>query len=523
MNPTETSQRPVDKPKISTRGIVLAAVGLAIFVAVTATLINRRSDSSNHDIETERTDSSSIQLANFQADGAPSTDATGAETAEGTELLELPESRWEVSGIQLQPVQRGAFETTVRLTGKVSLNQDRVAHIYPMVEGIVESVSVGLGQQVKAGQLLATIHSREIGEAKLKLFQSRLKLEMATAKHAMQTEISNNVRDLVKALRDKMPIEQIEVAFRSRPMGEFRERLLTAYSSYTKSQADVSRLQGIANSGAVSGKTLLNAEANRNADQATFQSRLEEVEHGLRMSTLLSSQLLKETETQAAVAETTLHILGVRDEELKKIDPAEQGEGISHYLLRAPFDGTVLTKDVVLSEQVRPDVMLLSIADLSTVWILTDLYQEHIPLLASLAGQTIHLHSESWPDQTFEAEVFFAGETMDESTRTISMRAIADNAEHLLKPGMFVTVDLSAVTQQDVLQVPLPAIQEHEGQKFVFIHRGEAQFERRNVRVGTANETSITIKQGLEPEESVVVQGGFILKSQMLADLMGEE
>ncbi|QDV66653.1 Cobalt-zinc-cadmium resistance protein CzcB [Rosistilla carotiformis] len=523
MNPTETSQRPAHQPTLSARGIALSVLCLLLFLLIAAMFINRRGESHDHAVGTQQADATPIQLANFEADDVTSAGATDAGNADRTELLELPESRWEVSGIQLRPVERGAFETTVRLTGKVSLNQDRVAHIYPMVEGIVESVSVGLGQQVKAGQLLATIHSREIGEAKLKLFQSRLQLEMATAKHEMQTEIANNVRDLVKALRERMPIEQIEVAFRSRPMGEYRERLLTAYSSYTKSQADVSRLQGIANSGAVSGKTLLSAEANRNADQATFQSRLEEVEHGLRMSSLLSSQLLKETETQAAVAETTLHILGVRDEELKKIDPAEQGEGISHYLLRAPFDGTVLTKDVVLSEQVRPDVMLLSIADLSTVWILTDLYQEHIPLLASLAGQTIHLHSESWPDQTFEAEVFFAGETMDESTRTISMRAIADNAEHLLKPGMFVTVDLSAVTQQDVLQVPLTAIQEHEGQKFVFIHRGEAQFERRNVRVGTANERSITIKQGLEPDESVVVQGGFILKSQMLADLMGEE
>ncbi len=112
---------------------------------------------------------------------------------------------------------------------------------------------------------------------------------------------------------------------------------------------------------------------------------------------------------------------------------------------------------------------------------------------------------------------------MDESTRTISMRAIADNAEHLLKPGMFVTVDLSGIAQQNALQVPLTAIQEHEGQKFVFVHRGEDQFVRRDIVVGSANESSVMIKEGLQPDESVVVEGGFILKSQMLAELMGEE
>ncbi len=522
MNSPAPHQLASRKQGISSRHFVLGVISIIAFAATIGAFLMRRYDLSQLPIGQRTNASASIQLATLKDANAVTSDAAAEESAAPT-TLELPQDRWEVSGIVLQPARISPFAMTVRLTGKVSLNQDRVAHIFPMVEGTVEDVSVGLGETVHAKQLLATIHSREIGEAKLKLFQTRLQLEMAMTKHELQTEVNGNVTDLIKALREKMPIEKIETSFRSRPMGEYRERLLAAYSNYTKSQADVSRLQNITDSGAVSGKTLLSAEANRNADLATFQSRLEEVEYGLRMSSLLSSQALKETETQAAVAETSLHILGVSDDELKKIDPAEQGEGISHYLLRAPFDGTVLTKDVVLSEQVRPDVMLLSIADLSTVWILADLYQEHIPLLESLTDQTIHLHSESWPDRTFDAKVFFAGETMDESTRTISMRAIADNSQRLLKPGMFVTVDLSGIAKQDALQIPLSAIQEHEGQKFVFVHRGDTQFERRNIAVGSANESSITIEDGLVPDESVVVQGGFILKSQMLADLMGEE
>ncbi len=516
---TIASQKPAPaKLATASRRILLGAVAIASIASAAGAIAMRSYDARRHETAAAENEADPTWLMK-QQETATTTEKPNASS--GT--LKLPQDRWAVSGIELQPTRMGPFSTTVHLTGKVSLNQDRVAHIFPMVEGTVESVSVGLGETVKAEQLLATIHSREIGESKLKLFQARLQLEMAKTKHELQTEVARNVDDLLEALRENMPIEKIEAAFRSRPMGEYRERLLAAYSNYTKSQADVSRLQDISNSGAVSGKTLLSAEASRNADLATFQSRLEEVGYGLRMSTLLSSQSLKETETQAAVAETSLHILGVSDEELTKIDPVEQGQGISHYLLRAPFDGTVLTKDVVLSEQVRPDVMLLSIADLSTVWILADLYQEHIPLLNSLADQTVHLHSESWPDRTFEARVFFAGETMDESTRTISMRATADNAEHLLKPGMFVTVDLSGIAQQNALQVPLTAIQEHEGQKFVFVLRGEDQFVRRDIVVGSANELSIMIKEGLQPDESVVVEGGFILKSQMLAELMGEE
>lgn len=519
MNRSDLSpeKNPPDRKRPPWSVVVLIALASAVIGALA---IRRDSGASATDANTTN-DPTGVRLTSMsgeQADPLPT-----ASLDPSTDQLILPQSRWQASGIQLQPARRSSFSTTVRLTGKVSLNQDRIAHIYPMVDGTVERVSVGLGEVVKADQLLATIHSREIGEAKLTLVQARLQLELARSRHALQTEVASNVSDLTKSLRNQMPIEEIELAFRNRPMGEHREHLLAAYSKYLKSAADVSRLQGISQSGAVSGKQLLAAEANRNADLATYQSRLEETEHGLKTSTLLSSQKLKEAQTQVAVAETSLRILGCRDEELEQIDLEDQGEAISHYSIRAPFDGTVLTKDVVLSEQVRPDVMLLSIADLSTVWITADLYQEHIPLLESLTEQTIQLHSDVWPDQVFEAKVFFAGETMDESTRTISMRAITDNPNHQLKPGMFVTVNLPGVARPDVLQVPLSAVQEHAGETFVFVHRDADRFERRVVQLGPSNEASVVVAAGLQPEESVVVDGGFILKSQMLADLMGEE
>ncbi len=178
-----------------------------------------------------------------------------------------------------------------------------------------------------------------------------------------------------------------------------------------------------------------------------------------------------------AVAETSLQILGCTQEDLRLVDPKKQGEGISHYSIRAPFDGTVLTKDVVLSEQVRPDVMLLSIADLSTVWITADIYEEHVPLLSSLGNQRIRFHNEAWPDKVFEATVFYTGEIMDEATRTISMRAIADNEQHLSETRHVRRRRVAGRRQGEVLQVPLTALQEHEGQPFVFIHRQEDQFE----------------------------------------------
>src|SRR5690606_32232504 len=113
--------------------------------------------------------------------------ATGVQTE-----LTLPKDQWKASGLQIEKVQRRPFSKTLHLTGKVSINQDRLAHIFSIVEGTVEDVKVRLGQSVKQDDLLAVIHSREIGAAKLQLYQARLQLELANARNDMQSRIVSN-------------------------------------------------------------------------------------------------------------------------------------------------------------------------------------------------------------------------------------------------------------------------------------------------------------------------------------------
>ncbi len=453
---------------------------------------------------------------------SPSNDQASGKAASDAVVV-LPEEQWRAAGIKIEPVEHGSLENTLRLTGKISLNEDRIAHIYSMVEGTVSDVPVSLGQHVQANDLLAVIHSREVGEAKLQLYQDRLQVELTNIQHDMQTRIAANANELLDALRKDTGIEEIERQFRDRPMDDYRERVVAAYAAYLKSEADVARLEGISETGAVSGKQLLTARANRNADQATFQSRIEQIQHELHTSTVMSSQAVKMADAKALVSATSLRILNVPANEIEEIDPVSQGETISHYAIRAPFEGTVLTKDVVLSEQIRPDVLLFSIADLSTVWVTANIYEEHLPLLDSFKNQTIKLRNDALPDGKFTAKVFYTGDVMDEATRTISLRAIADNSGRHLKPGMFVNIELPSTRATQSILIPSSAVQDHEGKTFVFVLRGANEFHRRDVKLGRENETSVVVEQGLREGDSVVVQGGFILKSQLLADLMGEE
>ncbi len=442
--------------------------------------------------------------------------------ASPTSIL-IPKNQWSSAGIRIETVRRRPFSKTLQLTGKIALNQDRIAHIYSMVDGTVESVSTSLGQQVEQDEVLAVIHSREIGSAKLQLYQARLQQELAIIQNSLQSAIAENANELLTALRDRTDIQEIERRFRDRPMGDYRERALASYSAFLKSDADVTRLQGVSQTGAVPGSLILAATANRNADQATFQSRIEQIQYELKTSTLMTSQAVKEADAKVLVGETNLKILSVSAEEIDQIDPAKQGESLSHYLIRAPFDGTILTKDVVLREQVRSDVMLLSIADLSTVWVTANIYEENLPMLDSFKDQTITLRSEWLPDHAFTAKVFYTGEVMDEASRTISLRAVADNTEHRLKPGMFVKIELPVPQQGEPIVVPESAVQEHEGKRFVFVVQGDGSFVRRDVSVGPSHESSVVITKGLREGEAIVAGGGFVVKSKLLAELMGEE
>jgi multidrug efflux pump subunit AcrA (membrane-fusion protein) len=87
---------------------------------------------------------------------------------------------------------------------------------------------------------------------------------------------------------------------------------------------------------------------------------------------------------------------------------------------------------------------------------------------------------------------------------------------------MFVNIELPSLTVNDVLQVPLTAVQNYEGKTFLFVHQGGEAFERRNVTLGRRSAEGVEILQGVQQNDNVVVSGGFALKSQILADLVSE-
>jgi len=436
-------------------------------------------------------------------------------------LVELPRQKWPVAGLRVQPVELGRLDQNLWITGKLTVNEDRLAHIYSLVEGIINKVEVRFGQDVKQGDVLAVVDSKEVGSAKLKLYGDRLKAEFAKVNNAWNQKINRNTQDLIAALRGKPRITALETLFANKPMGEYRQQLVSAYANLYKSQADYQRLKPLADRGVMAGKQVLAAKAVFEASQATFLALLEQLKFTAWQQALRSEQELQQAERSVAVSRSQLYILGYRASDLTNIDPVAQGEGISHFQIRAPFDGTVIGKDVVLAERVGPGNQLFELADLSTVWVQADIYQKDLPKIKKL-GDTLRFRATS-SDHEHQAKIFYTGDVLDPETRTIRLNAVVANPDRHLKPGMFVEVAIPGETLRDVLTVPAAALLEIDHQTIVFVHKGGDQFERRDVTVGATGDGRVQILTGLEPGESVAVAGGFSLKSEMLKDLMTDD
>jgi cobalt-zinc-cadmium efflux system membrane fusion protein len=497
---------------VVSRSRVLLTIGsilLGLFVAGAAFAYWRYSDGHEAAAREEDADVHSHKpVAEAPEEGLPSE-------------VSLPESAWKVAGLRMADATTKPEASFLDITGKVKLNDDRVAHLFPMVGGRIEETYVKFGDRVKKGDPLVLIHSQAVGDAKLALYEHRLARESAQIKNEWDQKVAKNLTDLIAEVRRGAPLDELDLQFRTRPMGRYRETLLSAYAGAYKSRADFERLSSL-DAGTIAGKQLLAAEVIYEVDQVSLQATLEQIEQEARYEAQLSEQAFRQAESQVAVDAARLAILGYEPSDVESIDPSALGETLSHYVLKAPFDGAVVSKDAALMEQVTPDREILRLADLSTVWISMDVFEKHLSFLDNWRGRDVSVRTEVWGEREFPAQIFAAGDVVDESTRTVSMVASAENADGSLRPGMFVTVRTENRSGNEAVTIPRSAVLEHEGRPFVFVHLAGDRFARRDVTIRSTTEKEAVIEEGLAAGEPVVVEGGFALKSRALASLLEE-
>jgi Cu(I)/Ag(I) efflux system membrane fusion protein len=193
------------------------------------------------------------------------------------------------------------------------------------------------------------------------------------------------------------------------------------------------------------------------------------------------------------------------------IDAIERtGEPSRRVTVFAPRSGVVVNRGVTVGTSVDPSTTLLTIADLSRVWVLAEVPEAHIPGIR--VGTTAHLDFPASGRQSFSARADFLYPTLTERTRTLRVRFSVANPGGGLRPGLYGTAAFESAGQP-VITVPRDAVVDTGIQQHVFVAIGD-RFEPRAVTLGVQLANRVEVRSGLETGERIVAAGVFLLDSE---------
>src|ERR1700681_4274672 len=220
---------------------------------------------------------------------------------------------------------------------------------------------------------------------------------------------------------------------------------------------------------------------------------------------------------QIAVDRDRIHLedtLGVPAD----LPPDRHDENADLIPIIAPGSGYILDKKVTPGTTVQPSTDTFVIGELSQVWMLASVRQENLADLRVGQPATVTLPGE--PGERFPGKITNLGQELDKTTRVMKVRIVLNNPGMKLKPEMLADAELPVGKHKPMLLVPSEAIQEINGQNSIFVRTAADHFAIRPVRIGETAGGRTPIFEGLKPGEQVVVQGSFVLKSQLLRSSM---
>jgi cobalt-zinc-cadmium efflux system membrane fusion protein len=187
--------------------------------------------------------------------------------------------------------------------------------------------------------------------------------------------------------------------------------------------------------------------------------------------------------------------------------------------VRSPFAGTVVEMETAIGESVAPGSHLFTVADLETLWIELSIPESRI--YQAQIGAQVEARFDGLPGTMFKGRIFQVGASLDEHSRILKALAEVNNPGLRLKAGMFGHVRILSGVESQVLSVPADAVQSIEGDAYLFVYLEKDLFELRRVEAGAQDGGLITIRFGLSPDDRVVTNQGFALKSEVLKARLG--
>jgi cobalt-zinc-cadmium efflux system membrane fusion protein len=372
--------------------------------------------------------------------------------------------------IQVERSSLRSLPFVIDASGQLQANANVVSRISSPLSGKVKEVHATIGEHVKAGQILASVTSQEVGALITDFFKAETELE------------SDLSRDLLE-IDYEVEQEQAELELSEKQY----ERTRVLVEEKISSRAELERL-----------RTVLDKHKLTVAALEKKRVRLKEVTENKKR---LGRSSLEQKLTLLGVAKSTVESI------LNKKDV------VNTIPIRSPQSGFVLERNVNVGELVDPAKILFVVDDIDNLWLIADVFEQDVESVSK--GQLVEFTVDSFPKERFTGALDFVAGTINPETRTLAIRATVTNPHLKLKPKMFARLKIFT-GNETVLAVPKGAIQDAGSKKVVYVQVAPGKFQERPVKLGDEASGFIHVKEGLKEGELIATKGAFSLRSQIL-------
>jgi RND family efflux transporter MFP subunit len=215
------------------------------------------------------------------------------------------------------------------------------------------------------------------------------------------------------------------------------------------------------------------------------------------------------SESLVQSARRRLELWDVSDQQIRELE--KRGAALRAMTIYAPASGFVMTRNAFPRQRVLPDTELYTLADLSTVWIIADIYEFEAADVK--LGQLARVTLSSFPERQFSGKVTYIFPQVDNETRTLKVRIELANRNFALKADMFADV-VFRINYGSKLVVPQEAVMDSGSEQLVYVSLDDGYFEPRKIQIGAKVDDKYIVLDGLHAGERIVTSGNFLIDSE---------
>jgi Cu(I)/Ag(I) efflux system membrane fusion protein len=374
---------------------------------------------------------------------------------------------------------------------------------------MVIGLLLGIGLGLSAWPLLAQTHQHGAASEKSKALPAKPAPQKEPVQEEVPTvEIPKDKQQLIGLRTHSVAVRPIQKIIRTVGRIEYDERKMATVN--TKYEGWIEKLRVNATGIRVkAGDPLADIYSPELlSTQREFLNALK-WKNSSKKESELGLLLTRDAETILEAARQRLRLWDITDEQISAIE--ETGQPIKTLTLYSPVSGTVTQKMAIQGMRVMPGEKLFDIVDLSSIWVLADIYEYELPVIKLGAPAVISL--SNLPGKEFLSKIDYIYPTLAGETRTAKVRFTLPNPGGQLKPQMFTDVTLK-INLGKKLVVPEDAVIDTGLRQIVYVDKGDGNFEPREVSVGLKTDQMVEVIKGLKAGEKVASSANFLIDSE---------